>query len=478
MWPVAQRNHGRLGLGNPRSTPEARAGLGPRLSPLRIAAIYAIFGTLWIFGSDHLVSAVDAGDPLFLQTIKGILYVGATAILLYVLVRRWFDAVRESQEQTEQILGSISDSFLAVDAEWHLTYLNPQARQLFSEAAETPGDLLGRTLWDVLPDLREVMRREQTPSGSADIELFYPRLGRWFEVRSYPSESGLSIYFRDISDRKRDEQELRRYQERLEVLVAERTADLAAANRRLQQEIARGERTEEDIRRINIQLAEANREIEAFSYSVSHDLRAPLRAIDGFSCALLEDCSEKLDAQSRHHLERVRWSAQRMGQLIDDLLELSRVCRHPIHRRQIDISAVAGEIADELRKTDKSRQVTFLIAEGLRANADGRLLRIVLENLLGNAWKYTGKQPCARIELGAEAAAGGTCYFVRDNGAGFDPAHAGKLFAPFQRLHTNAEFEGTGIGLATVRRIVQRHGGKVWADASPGAGATFYFTLG
>ena len=254
----------------------------------------------------------------------------------------------------------------------------------------------------------------------------------------------------DFTERARAEEEIRSMNADLERRVVRRTAELEAAVR----------------------------EIEAFSYSVSHDLRAPLRAIDGFSCALLEDCSEKLDAQSRHHLERVRWSAQRMGQLIDDLLELSRVCRHPIHRRQIDISAVAGEIADELRKTDPSRQVTFLIAEGLRANADGRLLRIVLENLLGNAWKYTGKQPCARIELGAETAAGRICYFVRDNGAGFDPAHAGKLFAPFQRLHTNAEFKGTGIGLATVRRIVQRHGGKVWADASPGAGAAFYFTLG
>jgi light-regulated signal transduction histidine kinase (bacteriophytochrome) len=224
-------------------------------------------------------------------------------------------------------------------------------------------------------------------------------------------------------------------------------------------------------------LEAANKELEAFAYSVSHDLRAPLRSMDGFSQALLDDYSDKLDEQGRDYLKRVRAGAQRMGTLIEDLLKLSRIARHEMQREQVDLSALAGKIAAELKESEPSRDVVLSIQDGLVADGDERLLRVVLENLLGNAWKFTGKRAKAVIELGATEHEGQTAYFVRDNGAGFDMAYADKLFGAFQRLHSTSEFTGTGIGLATVQRIVHRHGGRVWAEGKVGEGATFFFTL-
>ncbi|HXU73667.1 MAG TPA: ATP-binding protein [Polyangia bacterium] len=226
------------------------------------------------------------------------------------------------------------------------------------------------------------------------------------------------------------------------------------------------------------ELAAANAELEAFSYSVSHDLRGPLRAIDGFAQILEEQHRAQLDEQGRHYLARVRAGSARMGHLIDDLLSLARVSRAEMHRADVDLGAIVREIVDELRRRDPARSVETSVAEPLHAHGDGRLLRAALENLVGNAWKFTGKSAAARIGFGLERRDGRDCFFVRDNGAGFDMAYAHKLFAPFQRLHPQSEFEGTGIGLATVHRIVTRHGGRLWAEASPGQGATFYFTLG
>jgi two-component system sensor histidine kinase/response regulator len=218
-------------------------------------------------------------------------------------------------------------------------------------------------------------------------------------------------------------------------------------------------------------------ELEAFSYSVSHDLRAPLRPLDGFSEALLEDYGDKLDAQAKHYLTRIRAAAQRMGQLIEDLLELSRMSRAEVKRKQVDLSALVDSIVEELRAGEPTRQVELVRAPDANVDGDPRLLRIALENLLRNAWKFTQKRPRCRIEFGKRTGDGGTVYFVRDDGVGFDPAFADKLFRPFQRLHTNAEFEGTGIGLAIVDRIVRRHHGRIWAEAAPDSGATFCFTL-
>ena len=217
----------------------------------------------------------------------------------------------------------------------------------------------------------------------------------------------------------------------------------------------------------------ANRELEAFGYSVSHDLRRPLRAIDAFSRALAEDCAAQLPPEGLDHLNRITAGTQRMAELIDDLFALSKVTRGEFRRERVDLSAVATSILAELARNDPERQVDVSITPNIHANADPKLLKILLENLLGNAWKFTSKVPVAKIELGV---ADGV-YFVRDNGAGFDMKYASSLFGPFQRLHTDKEFAGTGIGLATVSRIIQRHGGRIWAEAEVGVGATFRFTL-
>jgi light-regulated signal transduction histidine kinase (bacteriophytochrome) len=221
----------------------------------------------------------------------------------------------------------------------------------------------------------------------------------------------------------------------------------------------------------------ANRELEAFSYSVAHDLRAPLRSIDGFSLALLEDCADVLDEAGKQHLRFVREAAQDMAALIDGLLSLSRVTRSELRRETVDLAELARGIFVQLHRAAPDRNVETVIADDLFAEGDARLLRGLLENLLGNAWKFTGKQAAARIEIGVTQAGGERAYFVRDNGAGFDMTYAGKLFGAFQRLHSATEFEGTGIGLATVQRIVYRHGGRVWAESEVDRGATFYFTL-
>ncbi len=231
------------------------------------------------------------------------------------------------------------------------------------------------------------------------------------------------------------------------------------------------------IEQTNIELTAVNKEMESFSYSVSHDLRAPLRSMDGFSLVLLEDYSDKLDERGKDYLQRVRSATQRMGMLIDDMLSLSRVTRSEMKRELVDLSSLVQSIAAELQKSQSTCQVEFIIAPGLTANGDARLLRILLENLLGNAWKFTGTHPKARIEFGTTQVDGEQVFFIRDDGVGFDMKYADKLFGVFQRLHGASEFPGTGVGLATVQRIVHRHGGRVWAEGEVEKGATFYFTL-
>ncbi len=268
-------------------------------------------------------------------------------------------------------------------------------------------------------------------------------------------------------------------------------------NEQLENEIEERKRVETRIQGVNTELLSANQELEAFSYSVSHDLRAPLRGIDGFSLALLEDYADKLDEDGKDYLHRVRAATQRMGILIDgkdylhrvraatqrmgilidDLLNLSRVTRSEMRRENTDLGAIARSVAGELQKTQPERRVEFRIEEGLEAFVDSHLIRIVLENLLGNAWKFTSKRESACIEFGRTSGDVGFTYYIRDDGAGFNPTYANRLFGAFQRLHDKNEFPGTGVGLATVQRIIHRHGGRIWAESAVERGATFYFTL-
>ncbi|HEX7053488.1 MAG TPA: ATP-binding protein [Burkholderiales bacterium] len=267
------------------------------------------------------------------------------------------------------------------------------------------------------------------------------------------------------------------------------TRHLESSNAELAREVAERRRAEEEVLRLNAELEQrvrerttqleyTNAELEAFCYSVSHDLRAPLRSIDGFSQALIEDFPQHVPEEAKGYLARIRSATQRMGQLIEDLLNLSRVSRGELQRRDVDLGQIAQEVVAELRQREPQRKIEVSVWEGLKAHADARLMRAALENLIGNAWKFSSRTAEARIEIGALRDGEHATFFVRDNGAGFDMRYANKLFGAFQRLHGAGEFQGTGIGLATVQRIVHRHGGRIWADAQPGKGAVFYFTLG
>jgi light-regulated signal transduction histidine kinase (bacteriophytochrome) len=230
------------------------------------------------------------------------------------------------------------------------------------------------------------------------------------------------------------------------------------------------------LRRRTLELESANKELEAFTFSASHDLRAPLASIDGFTQMLIEDCGTQLDDMARDCVHWIRDACAQMQELVEGLLQMSRFSRADLEREEVDLSQLAHAIADNLRQREPHRNVDVRIQEGVVVNGDRRLLRAVLENLLSNAWKFTGKRPHATIEFGVTNQNGRSAIYVRDDGAGFDPGYADKMFRAFQRLHTRQEFEGTGIGLATVERILHRHGGKIWAEGEVEKGATFYFT--
>jgi light-regulated signal transduction histidine kinase (bacteriophytochrome) len=270
--------------------------------------------------------------------------------------------------------------------------------------------------------------------------------------------------------------------------IDRRTRELEASNAKLAQEAEERSRAEGEILRLNAELEErvrertaqletANRELESFKFSGPHALRAPGRALDGFGQALVDDFPEHLPGDAKRYLSRIRTSTQHMAQLIEDLLNLARVSRGTLERRTVDLGQVARQVVGELEQREPGRAVEVSIWEGTSADADPHLLRIVLENLIGNAWKFTSKSAKPRIEIGALKDRGRATFFVRDNGAGFEMAYADKLFGAFQRLHSATEFAGTGIGLATVQRIVHRHGGRIWAEGEVGKGAVFFFTL-
>jgi PAS domain S-box-containing protein len=377
--------------------------------------------------------------------------------------RRVEAALRESETRKAAILDTALDGVITMDHEGKIIEFSPAAEKLFGF---TSAEVRGRTVVDTLvpPALRLPHRRGlehylttgEGPVLNRRVELSALRA----DQTEFPVELAITRigtdepplftgFVRDITERKQAEEQIRQLNLDLERRVVERTAQLEAAMR----------------------------ELEAFSYSVSHDLRAPLRQIDGFAQALLDDYADRLDDEGRQDLRWIRGGTQRMGHLIDDLLKLSRITRSELHRESVDLSAMAHEVAAELRQAHPEREVSVHIESGLLGMGDAGSVRVALENLLGNAWKFTRGTSPAWIGLGAVPCEGGAAFYVRDNGVGFDMTYADKLFGAFQRLHSEAEFEGTGIGLATVQRIVHRHGGRVWAEGAVGQGATIWFTL-
>lgn len=360
----------------------------------------------------------------------------------------------------------------------------------------TQEEIVGKTsieinLWDEIAHRGQYMEALQKNGRVLNYEVrFRKKTGELFdglisgEVMSLQNLPCALTTIHDISERKKAENELVRIRENLEEVVAERTtelrermAEVELLNRALANLLNDFQAVNRGLKKTTSRLESANKELEAFSYSVSHDLRSPLRGIDGWSLALLEDYDNQLDERAKTYLHRVRSETQRMGQLIDALLQLSHLTNTEITRERVDLSALASTIADHLQKSQPDRQVEFIIQPGLIANGDTRLLEIALTNLLGNAFKFTSKTPQAQIQFGRTEADGRPAFFVRDNGAGFDLSMAKKLFRAFQRMHKASDFPGTGVGLTTVQRIVHLHGGRIWAEAAINQGATFYFTL-
>ncbi len=365
--------------------------------------------------------------------------------------KRATDALKQSEEMFRLIVSNIKDyAIVVLDPGGQVISWNGGAQRIKGYTKE---EILGQHFSLFYP-------AEELAAGKPDIELQSAREKGRFEDESLRVRKDGSRFWANV-------------------VVTPLTDDTGQLRGfvKITRDITERKRAEQEILRRSAELETANKELETFSYSVSHDLRAPLRGIEGFSQALQEDYERQLDNTARDYLRRIRAATHRMGELIDDLLNLARVTRAEIHRESIDLSRLANEVVQELRANEPQRAVVLKIAEGLATNGDTRLVRVALQNLIGNAWKFTSKRDRAEIEFGEKTTNGDRAYFVRDNGAGFDPSYASRLFGPFQRLHAAAEFPGTGIGLATVQRIVHRHGGAVWAEGFVNRGATIYFTL-
>lgn len=402
---------------------------------------------VWVLLSVSLVRTELAQPLYFISQIQDI-----------TKRKRAEEALQSSEEKFRTVVETANDAIVTADISGNIVDFNKAAEKMFGRSKL---EAEGQPLTILMPERFRDKHRDgigrYRRTGEAHV------LGRTIELSGlrrdgteFPLQFSLASWtarsqtfftgvLRDITESKRIENEIKELNQQME----RRNADLTAINK----------------------------ELESFSYSVSHDLRAPLRAIDGFSLALLEDAQDKLAAAEKEHLHRVRAATARMGQLIDDLLGLARTARRELVRETVDLSRLAYEVVSQLRTGEPSRNPTVVVEPGLLVDADRQLLRVILENLLGNAWKFSSKRADARIEVGLWQRDPVQVYFVRDNGTGFDMKYAGKLFGAFQRLHDGSEFPGTGVGLASVQRIVHRHGGRIWAESAAGEGATFYFVL-
>jgi len=369
--------------------------------------------------------------------------------------RKELEVIKQSEDEVseyaESVINTVREPLIVLNQDLRVVTASRSFYEVFKvNPEETMGQLiydLGNKQWDI-PKLRELLETilpEKTTFDNYEVEHDFTDIGRrimLLNARQIQRASGkeriILLAIDDITEKKKLERDV------------VKARDVAEAS---------------------------NKELEAFSYSVSHDLRAPLRGIDGFSEALLDDYRDKLDATGKNYLERIRAGTQRMGSLIDDILKLSRVSRAELKRESIDLSEMVQAILLTVRQNNPARDVKVSIQKDIIIDGDRRLLEIALTNLIDNAWKFTGKTKNARIEFGTLLKDGKPVIFIRDNGVGFDMTYVDKLFGAFQRLHTTAEFPGTGIGLANVQRVIHRHGGKVWAEGEVGKGATFFFTL-
>jgi signal transduction histidine kinase len=439
---------------------ESPAG-GEGATRIALATVHATYGTLVVETSDD--EAFAPYEP-FVSSLANLIALrlenGETARRLRKANQKLAHLASTGEPRHRSLFANMLNGFvhcrMVYDGGRPVDFIHLEVNGAF-ETLTGLKDVVGRKITEVLPgfpetnpDILETFGRVADSGSPETLESFFPTLGAWLSLSVYSPQKGECVaVFANVTERKRAEEEIRALNAELERRVQDRTAELEAANK----------------------------ELEAFSSSVSHDLRAPLRAMEGFCEALREECDATLSEAARDYLEQIVLAGRRMGELIDGLLRMARSTRGELFRENVDLSAIALRVLEDLARAEPDRRVQWSIEPGLSAYCDARLAEVILANLLGNAWKYTARarEPCIRFD--GERRDGPLAFIVSDNGAGFDMSLASRLFTPFQRLHRQEEYPGIGIGLATVQRIVHRHGGVITAEGAPGAGATFRFTL-